>query len=219
MALEIHADRRLTAEVRGAELEWIASPERGVDRRMLERKGDEVALATSIVRYAPGSRFAAHVHGGGEEFLVLDGVFSDEEGDYPVGTYVRNPPGSRHAPCSEPGCVIFVKLRQMAALQTKRVRVYTHERRWRPVADRVHEAVLHEDHPIRVSLLRLDPGATFPARTVAGGEELFVVEGAIELHGAHSPLPRWGWRRSAEATQPAIATGVGALLWRQQGHL
>ena len=75
----------------------------GVDRRPLDRIGEEVARATSIVRYAPGSRFSAHTHGGGEEFIVLDGVFQDEHGDYPPGTYVRNPPGTRHTPGSEPG--------------------------------------------------------------------------------------------------------------------
>ncbi len=82
----------------------------GVERRMLERDGDEVARATSLVRFAPNSAFSAHRHGGGEEFLVLEGVFSDESGDFPAGTYARNPVGSRHVPSSELGCVIFVKL-------------------------------------------------------------------------------------------------------------
>jgi hypothetical protein len=61
---------------------------------MLDRIGDEVARATSIVRYAPASHFSPHVHDGGEEFLVLEGTFQDEHGDYPVGSYVRNPPTS-----------------------------------------------------------------------------------------------------------------------------
>ena len=95
------------------ELPWLPSPQAGIDRRLLDRVGGEVARATSLVRYAPASRFPAHEHGFGEEFLVLDGVFSDEHGDYPKGTYVRNPPGSRHMPKTGPGCVIFVKLQQM----------------------------------------------------------------------------------------------------------
>src|SRR5689334_19491242 len=89
---------------------WTPSPMPGVARRMLDRLGDEVARATSIVRYAPGSSFSPHVHGGGEEFLVLDGVFSDEHGDCPAGTYVRNPPTSAHTPGTAAGCTIFVKL-------------------------------------------------------------------------------------------------------------
>lgn len=67
------------------------------------------ARATSLVRYQPGSHFSAHEHGGGEEILVLDGVFEDEHGYYPAGSYLRNPPGSRHTPGSTEGCVIFVR--------------------------------------------------------------------------------------------------------------
>src|SRR5262245_2098677 len=80
---------------------WVPSPQEGVARRMLDRIGGEVARATSLVRYVPASTFPSHQHGGGEEFLVLEGVFSDEHGDYPTGTYVRNPPGSAHAPRTE----------------------------------------------------------------------------------------------------------------------
>ena len=86
------------------QLPWIPSPQAGVERRMLDRIGGEVARATSVVRYAPASIFPAHDHALGEELLVLDGIFSDEHGDYPTGTYVRNPPGSRHAPRTGPGC-------------------------------------------------------------------------------------------------------------------
>ncbi len=82
---------------------------------MRDRVGGGVARATSIVRYAPASRFSPHVHGGGEEFIVLDGVFQDEHGDYPAGSYVRNPPQSRHTPGSAAGCTIFVKLWQFDA--------------------------------------------------------------------------------------------------------
>jgi len=88
----------------------------GVESRMLARDGDEVARVTSLVRFAPYSAFSAHRHGGEEQFLVLEGVFSDESGDFPAGTYARNPVGSRHVPSSEPGCVIIVKLGQMPAV-------------------------------------------------------------------------------------------------------
>ena len=94
--MNLNSDFGARAAVHAARLDWTPSPIPGVDRRMLDRIGDEVARATSIVRYAPHSHFSAHSHGGGEEFLVLDGVFQDEHGDYPAGTYVRNPPTSRH---------------------------------------------------------------------------------------------------------------------------
>ena len=110
--MELNADFSQRIAVHAARLPWVASPIPGVDRRMLDRIGDEVARATSVVRYAPGSRFSAHTHAGGEEFLVLDGIFQDEHGDYPAGSYVRNPPTSRHTPGSAPGCTLFVKLWQ-----------------------------------------------------------------------------------------------------------
>ena len=100
-----------------ADLPWSPSPMAGVERRMLDRIGGEVARATSIVRYAPGSRFSRHVHGGGEEYLVLEGVFSDEHGHNPPGSYVRNPPGSVHRPSSAAGCTIWVKTGHLPASQ------------------------------------------------------------------------------------------------------
>jgi len=113
---------------------------------MLDRIGDEVARATSIVRYAPQSRFSPHMHGGGEEFLVLDGVFQDEHGDYPVGNYVRNPPTSSHTPASEPGCTIFVKLWQFDPDDRTSVRIDTSGVSFTPAPDLpgVELALLYE---------------------------------------------------------------------------
>src|SRR5260370_41608212 len=108
--MELNADFSQRVVVHAARLSWVHSPMPGVERRMLDRIGDEVARATSIVRYAPGSHFSPHTHGGGEEFLVLDGVFQDEHGEFPAGSYIRNPPTSHHTPGSEPGCILFVKL-------------------------------------------------------------------------------------------------------------
>lgn len=108
--MKINADYDQRVLVHSDDLDWVASPMVGVDRRALDRVGGEVARATSIVRYAPGSQFSPHVHTGGEELLVLDGIFEDEHGDFPVGSYIRNPPQSSHTPGSQLGCVIFVKL-------------------------------------------------------------------------------------------------------------
>ncbi|NMU53125.1 cupin domain-containing protein, partial [Vibrio parahaemolyticus] len=88
-----------------AQQEWIASPSKGVWRKPLEREAKESGHTTSVVKYEPNSHFSTHPHPHGEEILVLEGVFSDEHGDYPAGTYLRNPPGSQHAPYSKEGCV------------------------------------------------------------------------------------------------------------------
>ena len=128
--MNINADYSQRVVINHHELPWIASPESGVERRMLERQGDEVAKATSIVRYKPGSKFQAHLHELGEEIFVLDGTFSDETGHYSAGTYIMNPPGSSHAPFSESGCVLFVKLRHLGSDQLEREVIDTHAATW-----------------------------------------------------------------------------------------
>jgi len=132
--VNLNADFSARAAVHAAGLDWTPSPMPGVARRMLDRIGDEVARATSIVRYAPQSHFSPHTHGGGEEFLVLEGVFQDERGDYPAGTYVRNPPTSSHTPGSEPGCTIFVKLWQFDPDDRTQLRIDTSIVSFAPVA-------------------------------------------------------------------------------------
>src|SRR5258708_34419656 len=86
------------------EMPWVPSPQAGVERRLLDRIGGEVARATSLVRYEPASAFPAHDPALGGEFLVLSGVFSAEHGGYPRDTDVRNPPRSRHTPRTRPRC-------------------------------------------------------------------------------------------------------------------
>jgi anti-sigma factor ChrR (cupin superfamily) len=96
--MNINADYSQRVTLNHHDLPWVASPEAGVERKMLERQGGEVAKATSIVRYQPGSKFNVHTHEFGEEILVLEGIFSDEKGDYPAGTYLMSPPALRTPP-------------------------------------------------------------------------------------------------------------------------
>ena len=60
--MKIAADFSERVVVHSESLEWIASPMAGVDRRPLDRVGNEVARATSIVRYAPNSHFSARIN-------------------------------------------------------------------------------------------------------------------------------------------------------------
>ncbi|MGD8327126.1 MAG: cupin domain-containing protein, partial [Sphingomonadales bacterium] len=160
-------------------MSWVSSPQSGVDRRMLDRIGDEVARATSIVRYAPGSYFPAHSHGGGEEFLVLEGVFSDEHGDYGPGYYVRNPRGSRHTPSSKDGCTIFVKLWQMEEADQDFVRIDTQSAEFQPSSTKGIEYLpLHKFEGETVRMEKWAEGAT-AQRHYADGAEYLVLEGHL----------------------------------------
>ncbi len=128
--MKIHTDLKLRVIANTADMPWAPSPVYGIDRKMLERDGDEIARATSLVRYVSHSSFTPHQHELGEEFLVLDGEFQDELGQYPAGTYVKNPPGSSHTPFTETGCTLFVKLRYLDPLDIERVVINTQSAEW-----------------------------------------------------------------------------------------
>jgi hypothetical protein len=183
-AIRLNADFRSRAVMREADAVWTPSPAPGVTRRMLDRIGGEVARATSIVRYAPNSRFPVHRHDGGEEFYVLDGVFSDAAGDYPAGTYVRNPPGTSHAPWTDGGCLLFVKLRQMREDDSALLRLDTTRHGWRAGAGGASEMMLYEGPDERVALWRWPAGYRASVEAGADGLELLLLEGAFSAGGA-----------------------------------
>ncbi len=214
--MEIHADFTQPALVHAEQEPWVPSPMPGVERRMLDRIGDEVARATSIVRYAPNSRFSAHTHGGGEEFIVLDGVFEDETGNFPAGTYVRNPPGSSHTPGSTDGCTIFVKLWQFAPDDDRQLARDMHAEA-QPVDAERSVAVLHEDARERVTYTEAVPRAAFEV-SAPGGIELLVLDGS--LADATRTLHRGSWLRLPAGTPFAGVCGsAGARVWMKTGHL
>ena len=215
----INADFTRPALVHGAETPWIDSPMPGVARRPLDRIGGEVARATSIVRYAPGSHFSPHTHDGGEEFLVLDGVFQDEHGDFPAGSYIRNPPTSRHTPGSAPGCVIFVKLWQFDPADRTHVRLDTATAPSRPADGRPGVTVtpLFHDTAEDVRVETWDAAASVTVAAPAG-LELLVLDG-IATVGPDTLRP-WSWLRLPPgATLAAVAGPDGTRVWLKTGHL
>jgi quercetin dioxygenase-like cupin family protein len=193
---------------------WAPSPEPRVERKMLERDGAEAARATSIVRYAKGSAFGPHSHELGEEFVVLDGTFSDEHGDYPAGSYVRNPPGSRHRPFSVGGCTIFVKLRQFELADARQC-VVALDAADAP-AEHSSATLLHVHGSERVSLLQLAAGATRALEVDDRGSELFVLSGDLSVGSEACGV--WTWLR-APGKVPALHSASGARVWLKQGHL
>ena len=199
--------------------DWLPSPLPGVTRHMLDRIGGEVARATSVVRYAPGSSFQRHVHGGGEEILVLEGTFSDEQGDHPAGTYLRNPPGTAHAPFSHEGCTLFVKLWQFAPGDTQPLRVDTRSAAWRQgLVPGLSVMPLNEHDGISTALVRWAPQTRFNPHVHPGGEEILVLQGLfLDEQGEY---PAGTWLRSPRWSRHAPFTGAeGALIYVKVGHL
>lgn len=216
--MKLHADLSQRVVVFSEKLPWLESPMAGVQRRMLERDGEEVARATSIVRYAPGSHFSAHTHGGGEEFLVLEGIFSDEQGDYPAGTYVRNPVGSRHMPSSRNGCTILVKLWQMQPQDQQQVTIDTTQANWvSDIAKGLQVLPLHTYGTERVALVKAAPGTHFCRDRHPNGEEIFVLDGVFE--DELGVYPKGTWLRSLSIKEQASFSRSGCLIYIKTGHL
>lgn len=214
----LNADFSQRVVVRPQDREWVSSPAAGVERMMLDRIGGEVARATSLVRFAPNSSFEAHRHDGGEEFLVLEGVFSDESGDYPAGSYVRNPIGTAHKPHTEPGCTIFVKLHQFAEDDRAQFSIDTRSAEFRPgMVEGLSVLPLHEARNESVALVRWAPGTRFTSHRHWGGEEIFVIEGSFA--DEHGTYPEGTWLRSPHLSQHAPYSEEGALIWVKTGHL
>ncbi len=216
--MQINADLTKRAVVNSCELPWVDSPLPGVQRRMLERDGAEIARATSIVRYIPDSFFTPHTHDGGEEFLVLDGVFSDEMGDFHAGMYVRNPPGSRHQPFTKQGCTILVKLRQFMPGDQDYVRINTNITEWLP--GRINGMFimpLHEFGAEKVVLVKWRMGTRYAQRIPMQGDEIYVITGSLQ--DEEGIYPAGTWIRNPSGREHMLYSESGCMIYLKTGHL
>ncbi|MCF2871522.1 cupin domain-containing protein [Octadecabacter sp. G9-8] len=214
--MDLNADFSSRVVVHAAEIPWVASPMAGVDRRMLDRIGDEVARATTIVRYAPGSKFSAHTHTGGEEFIVLSGTFQDEHGDYPAGTYVRNPPTTSHTPGAQDGCVIFVKLWQFDKDDRTQFR-RDMAAGLGPAENGISQAELHRDDREIVTYVQAAQDADVTMAAI-GGIEILVLSGSL-IEGGDT-LSEGSWLRLPDGVDLTATAGPnGATFWMKSGHL
>ena len=202
-----------------ANQEWEESYAGGVARKKLERQAEESGKATSIVRYEAGSRFPTHSHPGGEEIFVLEGVFSDETGDYPAGTYIRNPIGTSHAPFSEKGCVIFVKLCYFDENDTEQFVINTLQQSWQQgLVDGLQVMPLHSHGTEHTALVKWRGNTRFKPHQHWGGEEILVLQG--EFKDEFGNYPRGTWLRSPHMSQHTPFVGEEeTIILVKTGHL
>ncbi len=216
----LNNDLRQSASADTAAMEWQVSPSPTVLRKRLDHHGPaEAGRVTSVVRYDPESRFAAHPHPDGEEILVLDGVFSDHTGDYPAGSYLLNPEGFEHAPFSREGCLLFVKLRQYLGTNRSHVLLKTDTLAWHEAGETgVEEKTLYDEgrYPERVVLRQLAPDSVTHLRQ-SGDHELFVTDGSIITNGRR--LEPGGWLRLPDGEAVAVESREGAVFYLKSGHL
>lgn len=218
---DIHADLAQRVVVDTRQMDWEPSPSGTVWRKPLYRQGGEFGPVTSLVRYAPGGAFAEHSHPEGEEIMVLDGVFSDEQGDYPAGTFLMNPDGSRHSPRSEPGCTLLVRLRQYPGSDRPRLVEDTQAASsWRPgLVDGLSVRPLYSQpgYQESVALVRWAPGTQFQPHSHWGGEEIFVLEG--EFADEQGRYPEGTWIRSPHLSRHQPFSDSGCLIYVRVGGL
>jgi anti-sigma factor ChrR (cupin superfamily) len=196
---------------------WLESPAEGVSRMPLEKKAEESGHTTSIVRFAAGSSFPPHAHPLGEEIYVLDGVFSDENGDYPTGTYIRNPPNSSHTPFTREGCTLFVKLDQFAPDDLLPVVLLPEQQQWLPGHGNLKVLPLHEYETQHTAMVHWPASEVFNPHQHWGGEEIFVVSG--EFCDEHGRYPAGSWLRSPHQSKHTPFVELETLILVKTGHL
>ena len=195
---------------------WLNSPMAGVRRKPLARSEDQVHV-TSIVEYAANSYFSEHPHPQGEEIFVLEGIFSDQDGDYPAGSYLRNPPGSRHKPFSELGSLIFVKLNQFIATDLETIRINTATSEWLPGIGHLQVMPLHSVETQHTALVKWPAGEKFQPHRHFAGEEILVISGTFQDEfGAY---PKHTWIRSPHMSQHTPFVEEETIILVKTGHL
>ena len=216
--MEVNPNFDERAVVLPSDTDWISSPSSGVDRRMLDRIGEEVACATTIVRFDPGSAFPMHSHDGGEEFLVLEGTFSDEFGDFGPGSYLRNPVGTSHTPFTREGCTIFVKLWQFQDGDTESIKIDTRRAAFAPgLVDGLSVLPLHQFETESTALVRWRAGTTFNRYSHFGGEEIYVLEGTFKDEFGSYPAGTWLCNPNQSTHTPF--SDEGCLIYVKVWHL
>ncbi|MGR0280408.1 cupin domain-containing protein [Marinomonas dokdonensis] len=194
--------------------DWQLSPMAGVSRKPLARAEAERGHATSLVQYEAGSLFRPHPHPLGEEILVLDGIFSDENGDYPAGSYFRNPPGSSHAPYSEEGCLLFVKLHQFQETDLNSC-LNPPVHFWH--GEDVASALLYRFGQESVWLARMSPEVNLLlSLDLSANIEVFVISG--EAVYGNFELQAGSWMREPNFHSDEWQVKSSTLLWIKSGH-
>lgn len=215
---ELNADHSLRAVVETANMMWEASEAGGVLRKRLERIDEKPEPVTTIVRYQANSAFPAHRHVKGEEIFVLDGIFSDNYGNYEAGSYLRNPAGTSHSPFSKEGCTIFVKLQQFQANDSQQLYIQTNLQQWLSGSvPGVSVMPLHEYGNEYVALVKWEANTIFQSHQHIGGEEIFVLEGAFE--DEFGSYPKGAWLRNPSNSFHTPYTKQGCVMYVKTGHL
>lgn len=215
--MNINLDFTKKVVIETDKMDWSSSPSPSVFRKQLARADEESGHATSIVKYEAGASFKTHQHPKGEEIFVLDGIFSDEHGDYPAGTYIRNPAGTSHAPFSKNGCTLFVKLCQFQDSDITQICIDTNTTPWLPGMGGLEVMPLHNHLYENTALVKWPKGEVFQPHSHYGGEEIFVISGTFK--DQYGSYPKGTWSRSPHLSNHHPYVEEKTVIWVKTGHL
>lgn len=238
MTMQLRSDLSIPHVVDSNLIPFVDSPTQGVQRRMLDRTGNEVARATTIVKYSPFARFPRHTHTGGEEFVILDGIFSDDlSGDHGPMSYCRHGIGTQHEPWTgEQGALLLVKLRQMNdPTETPIITIDTeNSNEWKINSNENRQRLdlfSNTKTGESVWMEKWNPGFESDNWTVGqGGEEIFILKGDMNFENVdgtddennknHCTQGFWIRRPiNWEGRQFKVKTEHGCQLFIKTGHL
>jgi hypothetical protein len=183
---EVNVDFNIPVSVETKLIDWQMSSINGNNKKYFERFERTKYYITVLIQFPAGRTFRKFGHEGGMELLVLSGVFSDSDGDYGAGSYVRNPAGTYHQPFTSNGCTVLLKLGRFQPMDRKRVVIDTMNsaHRWLPVADPgVSRLALHHFSEEDIYLYRIRSECWITFKHENHGLELFICNGSISVKG------------------------------------
>lgn len=216
--MPINADHKLTVNIVTASLQWQWTTQVGIQIRTLEQNDTEASRLTAIIQYLPGTQNIRQCHPHGEEIFVLEGTLQDEFGDYPAGTYLKNPPGFSHQPFSQTGCIIFAKLNYLQNQDHQRTVINTADMAWLPgLVEGLKVLPLSEFQGKHTALVRWQPGTQFQPHRHYGGEEILVLKGMFQ--DEHGDYAQGVWLRSPHLSHHQPYSEPGCTILVKVGHL
>jgi len=211
---EINANFSVPVTVETKILNWQVLSGAGIKQQCLERLSGNKSRLSSLAQFPAGRAFKKFGHKGGEELLVLSGIFSDADGDYGAGCYVRNPPGTYHQPFTRDGCTVLFKLGQFQPMDRKRLVINTRgtASKWQHAGEPgVSRQELHHFAEEEVSLHRIHPECWVTFKLQSQGLEVFVCEGPVSESG--NLYSAGSWMRYPAGSKVKISSKGGACLY------
>lgn len=216
--MQLNNDFARAVVVNTLEIPWQQEQSSEVLFRMLEQSNSECSRTTSITRLKSGAVISPLENVAGEEIIVFEGTYTDESGEYPAGSYIKNSTATRPVSVTQTDCTLFIKRGHLQQGDIERVVVDTHNSVWRQgMVGGLSVLPLSEFKGEHSALVRWQPGTVFNPHRHWGGEEIYVLDGVFE--DEFGCYPAGTWMRSPHLSQHAPFSREGCTIFVKVGHL